>query len=193
MRSDLVKVLLECFSKEVCFQLLSDAGRIKSTPFHIACRGGDTASVRLMLQHVLPKQRYSLLLMRDFYDTTPISEASGAGNTDIMTAIYESVTATQWFNILHADGKEGLGMTVLQKAIYENKHASIEFIKNSVCDELWLQLLSTPFPEYNQHYHDEVSYQQAVTRIDELRSTQRVNLILSGIKNNETGKTGKNM
>ena len=104
-------------------------------------------------------------------DTLP-HVASHGDHTDVTKVMHESVTQTQWIHLLQMKGWEQ--MTILQMAVYSYKQSSIETIRDSVSDEKWIQLVSTPLPEYNQMIHMKNIYQQAVSRIDELRAAARV-------------------
>ena len=74
--------------------------------------------------------------------------------------------------------KEPWDMTVLQYAAYEGKECSIDSMRNSVSDDEWLHLVSTPLTEYYQRIHNKENYQHAVSRIDELRAAARVKSVL---------------
>ena len=173
-RSDVIEMILDCcVSEEQCYQLLSITIGIRWTPLHMSCEKGDTESVRVMLNHINQDMRYSLLQIRDRYSFTPLHRASLSGHTDVMKMIHESVTHTQWINLLQMKGF--YEMTVLQTAAYFDKQSRcIETIRESVSDEEWIQLLSTPLPEYDPEDDNEAEYQRAVSKIDELRTAARV-------------------
>ena len=170
-RSELTKVLFECLGEDECIQLLNISGMLEErTPLHVACGASDIESVRLILQRVPQDKRYSLLELRDCYGNTPLHQAAGAGYTDIMRLIYESVTGTQWFNLLQIKARSRQhsinllqapckGMTVLQAAIHKSNQASIQVIKDSVSNEMLLQLIHTPLPEYKHFRHNKYRYQ----------------------------------
>ena len=171
----MIEMILDCcVSEEQCYQLLSITDWLfRRTPFHVSCSAGDTESVRVMLNHINQDMRYSMLQMRDMFSDTPLHYASHDGHTDVMKMIHESVTHTQWINLLHM--KEYREMTVLQRAVYFDKQSGrIETIRESVSDEEWIKLLSTPLPQYRKDIHNEARYQRAVTKIDELRTAARV-------------------
>ena len=95
---------------------------------------------------------------------------------DVMKAIHKSVTQTQWINLLQMESNRGL--TVLHYAAYGDNQSSIDTIRDSVSDQEWLHLLSTPLPENNQRIHKENFYQRAVSTLDELRAAARVKSVL---------------
>ena len=165
-RSDVIEMILDCcVSEEQCYQLLSITNWARRTPLHVSCIVGDTESVRVMLNHINQDMRYSLLQMRDIVSSTPLHYASHGGHTDVMKMIHESVTHTQWINLLHIKGGEE--MTALQTAVYCDKQSGcIETIRERVSAEEWINLLSTPLPEYNPRHHFEAPYQRAVSMID---------------------------
>ena len=101
-----------------------------------------------------------------------LQHANCYGHTDIVKAIHESVTQTQWIDLLQIMGYRK--MTVLQKAVYWNKQSSMDTIRDSVSYQESIQLLSTPLPEYDRLIHDEKRYKQVVSRIDEMRAAARV-------------------
>ena len=124
-----------------------------------------------------------------------------------MKVIYDSVTKIQWVSLLQ-DGMDKPSviwgpayMTVLQTAFYQDKQSSVEFIRNSVSDDIWLQLLCTrrlhqnnshsyQASHYNRHnspgYYpwNENKVQLAAICIDKLRVEARVKSLL----NNDAGK-----
>ena len=171
--NEVIKVILDSVSEDECYQLLSITDYDGYTTLHDSCWGGDSESVRVMLNHVNQDARYSLLQMTNGDVNTPLQRASYNGHTETMIVIHESVTHTQWINLLHMN--EDRKMTVLQTAAYEDKQSvCIETIRESVSDEEWIHLISTPLPEYNPRHHYEAEYQQAVSVIDELRTAARV-------------------
>ena len=179
-RSDVIEMILDCcVSEEQCYKLLISNTNGASwafawgwTPLHVSCGRGDTESGRVMLNHINLDMRYSLLKMRDMFSDTPLHCASRYGHTDVMMLIHKSVTQTQWINLLHMKGADE--MTVLQAAAYFDKQSGcIETIRESVSDEEWIKLLSTPLPEYIRRYNNAM-YQRAVSKIDELRTAVRV-------------------
>ena len=172
-RSDVIEMILDCcVSEEQCYQLLSITGGWRWTPLHKSCRAGDTESVRVILNHINQDMKYSLLQMRDYISNTPLHQASHSGRTDVMKIIHESVTLTQWINLLQMKG--GVEMTVLQTTAYWDKQSGfIETVRESVSNEEWIKLLSTPLPEYIRRI-GEAKYQRAVSKIDELRTAARV-------------------
>ena len=170
----MIEMILDCcVSEEQCYQLLSITVWLRQTPLHRSCIAGDTESVRVMLNHINQDMRYSLLQLREMFSNTPLHYASHDGYTDIMKLINEAVTHTQWINLLQM---KGLGeMTVLQTAAYWDRQSRcIETIRESVSDEEWIKLLSTPLPQYDPWCHDEAQYQRAVSKIDELGTAARV-------------------
>ena len=178
--NEMINVILDSVSEEECYQLLSITNEWRLTALHLSCREGDTESVRLMLNHINQDMRYSLLQMTNNDGDTALIYASYNGHTDVMKEIHESVTQTQWINLLHMKGE----MTVLQAAVYWNEQSSIKAIRDSVSDEEWMQIVSTPLPEYYEAmYFNEGFYKQAVNRIDELRAAARVKSVLQ-TKNN---------
>ena len=218
-KSHLMKVIIQCVHKDECFQLLSSKDWMtERTPLHFACEGGDAECVKSMLQHVPQYKKFSLLLKRDHCGGTPLHNAASGGYTDIMKVIHESITEFEWCSLLQ-DGMDkpstSLGpayMTVLQTAFYQDKQISVEFLRNSVSGDVWLQLLCTrclhqnnscsyqDWRYYNNIFRspltisplifypwDEKKVQLIVIRIDELRVEARVKSLL----NNEAGKWKK--
>ena len=117
-----------------------------------------------MLNRVNQEMRYSLLQMTDWESNTPLHYTSRNNLTDVLKVIHESVTKTQWINLLRM---KGLGeMTVLQTAVFLDKQCSIETIWESVSDEVWIELLSSSLPEYDRWQHNELKYQRAVSEIE---------------------------
>ena len=216
-KSHLMKVIIQCVHKDECFQLLSSKDWMtERTPVHFACEGGDAECVKSMLQHAPQDKRFSLLCMRDYScGRTALHHAASGGYTDIMKVIHDSVTEFEWCSLLQ-DGMDkpsiSLGpayMTVLQTAFYQDKQISVEFIRNSVSDDIWLQLLCTRLLHQNnrcsyqdwRYYNyisrspvtisplifypwDENKVQLIVNRIDELRVKARVKSVL----HNDAGK-----
>ena len=68
-------------------------------------------------------------------------------------------------------------MTALQYPVNWNKQVP-DTIRINVSDEVWIQLLSTPLPEYDRWQHNELKYQRAVSEIEELRTAVRVRAAL---------------
>ena len=173
--NEVIKVILDSVSDGECYQLLNITNRRGWAPLHMSCWDGDTESVRVMLNHINQDMRYSQLQMTSDYGNTLLHLASYSDRSDVMKVIHESVTHTQWINLLHMKGE----MTVLQAAVYWNEQSSIKAIRDSVSDEEWMQIVSTPLPEYYEAmYFNEGFYKQAVNRIDELRAAARVKSVL---------------
>ena len=172
-RNEVIKVILDSVSEEECYQLLSIRDNVEWTPLYWSCLQGDIESVKVMLNHINQEMRYSLLQITDEYGNTPLHFAP----TDVIKVIHKSVTQSQWINLLQMKGRGEL--TVLQAAAYWNTHSCVDTIRDSVSDEEWLQLVSTPLPEYtwSLHYHD-AYYQEAVNTIDKLRAAARVKSVL---------------
>ena len=99
----------------------------------MSCFEGDTESVRVMLNHINRDMRYLLLHMTTTDGRSPLHIASYNDHAGVMKVIHESVTHTQW-----------------------------------------IELLSTPLPQYNQWIHNIDGYQRAVSGIAELRAAARV-------------------
>ena len=162
-----------CVSEDECYQLFSITDLWRRRPLHYSCIAGDTESVRVMLNHINQDMWYSLLQFRDRYSNTPLHYTSYNGHTDVFKMIHGSVTHTQWINLLQMKGR--VEMTVLQTAAYFDKQARcIETIRESVSDEVWINLLSTPLPEYSGNIHHETPYQRAVSKIEELRTDELI-------------------
>ena len=174
-RNEVIKVILASVSENECYQLLSITDNAGRTPLHFSCLQGDAESVNVMLNHINQDMRFSLLQMTDIEGFTPLHEASQRGHADVMKVIHETVTQTQWINLLHM--KDEYEMTALQSAVWY-KQSCVKIIRDSVSDEVWLQLVSTP-PEYNEvHQYNDDFYQGAVDMIDELRAAARVKSVL---------------
>ena len=169
---EVIKVILDSVSEEECYQLLSITDNGIGTPLHMSCWKGDTESVAVMLNYIKQDMRYSLLQMRNEYGNTPLHLTLSDRCTDVMKVIHESVAHTQWINLLHM--KDEYEMTALQNVAYDDEQCLIDTIRDSLSDEEWLQLVSTPLPEYNKSIQGSEYYQQAVSRIDELRAAARV-------------------
>ena len=114
-RSDVIEMILDCcVSEKECYQLLGITDPWRLTPLRVSCIVGDTESVRVMLNHINQDMRYLLLQIRDIVPFTPLHYASRYRHTDVMKMIHQSVTQTQWINLLHMKGS--MKMTVLQSA-----------------------------------------------------------------------------
>ena len=178
-RSDVIQLILDCcVSEEECYQLLSSTDPWIVTPLNMSCSegDGDAESVRVMLNHINQDMRYLLLQIGDTLSNTPLLYASLNGHSDVMNMIHESVAQTQWINLLQMEGYGEL--PVLQTAAYSDEQSSIETIRESVSDEVWLQLLYTPLPKFYESNHFGTQYQRAVGKIDELRTAARVKAAL---------------
>ena len=170
--NEVIKVILDSVSDGECYQLLNITNRRGWAPLHMSCWKGDTESVAVMLNYIKQDMRYSLLQMRNEYGNTPLHLTLSDRCTDVMKVIHESVAHTQWINLLHM--KDEYEMTALQNVAYDDEQCLIDTIRDSLSDEEWLQLVSTPLPEYNKSIQGSEYYQQAVSRIDELRAAARV-------------------
>ena len=173
-RCDVIQMILNNLSEEECYRILSIRGTMwRWTPLSMSCSEGDTESVRVMLNHINQDMRYSLLHMRDEFSNTPLHYVSSDGHA-VMKVIHESVTQTQWINLLQMKGDRA--MTVLQYAVYWDQgvcwdeQSSIETIRESVSDKEWIKLLSTPLPKVNKRYHYKHRHQRVASKIDELRA-----------------------
>ena len=174
--NEVIKVILDSVSEDECYQLLSISGTWRQTPLHRSCIRGDAESVRVMLNHINQDMRYSLLQITSNASNTPLHFASYNSHIDVIKVIHESVTQFQWINLLQMKGDEE--MTVLQTAAYRSTQSSIDTIRDSVSGKEWIVLLS-PLSEYKESIHSlEDFYQQAVSRIDELRAAARVKSVL---------------
>ena len=166
LRGDMIKMILDCVNENECYSYLGTTeGKWGLAPIHWSCSKGDTESVRTMLCHLNQDKRYSLLQKtQDVFRNTPLHDASFGGHTDIMKVVHESVTQTQWMNLLELNGFREL--TVLQIAAYQDRQSCIETIRDSVSDEVWIELLSSSLPEYDRWQHNELKYQRAVSEIE---------------------------
>ena len=174
LRSDMIKMILDNVNEDECYSYLGTTeGEWGVAPIHWSCSKGDTESVRAMLYHLNQDKRYSLLQKtQDVFRNTPLHDASFGGHTGVMKVVHESVTQTQWINLLELNGFREL--TVLQIAAYQDRQSCIETIRDSVSDEVWIKLLSTPLPEYQLNWNAKDQYQRALSKVDELRAAAKV-------------------
>ena len=87
----------------------------------------------------------------------------------------------------HERKHEDDGSTV--SSYFDKQYGCIETISESVSDEEWINLLSTPLPQCNPQRHNKAEYKRAVSKIEELRTAARVKSALliadkSGEKHN---------
>ena len=130
-----------------------------------------------MLDNINQDLRYTLLQTKDLPGGSALHLATYEGHVDIMIVIYESVTQTQWIDLLQIRGYSELSVT--QRVVYYEKRSSLDMIQDSISDQQWLKVLTTPLPNLRRD-----KYQMAVDRIDELRTAAKVNTVL---KLNTTG------
>ena len=129
--------------------------------------------------------KFSLLQKRDSIEDSPLHLAIWAGYSDMIEVIHESVTQTQWINLITMKGYGG--MNLVQRAAYCNEQDSIEKFKTFVSDEEWLQLVAAPLLDFeNNHFYDKEKFQHAVSILADLRVRAKMRASMSS--NDEAGK-----
>ena len=149
-RHDVVKLMLDSLeNEEECFKLLRITTKVSErTPLHISCWRSDIESVKAILDHVNPLQRYDLMKMQTINGNIPLHCAAYCGVTAMLKYLYQSVTKSQWDNLLHMD--DHYGLTILHKAAYGGVKTVMKVIKETVSNETFIKLVSTPLPPWDR-------------------------------------------
>ena len=183
-RADAINTVLDCVNEEWCYHLLQIASEYSGTPIHWSCEAGDGASLKVMLDHVNQDMRYSLLQMRNHGSNNPLHLAVRGDPSIITDVILPLVTKSLWIDILQM---RGIGdMTVLQYICYVGwlrysfpLQTILNALKDAVGDETWLQLLSDPLPDLDNHLlRTNPHMVQSFDVIQELRAEAMVKCVL---------------
>ena len=129
--TEIVQVILESVSEEMCHTLLSmeDEYNNKRTPIHVACIHGHYELLEMMMRLITVEMRYKLLQLPGPGGYTPLHwSAIMWGRTHHIRVIADSVSSQQLIHLLRITND--MRRTPLQRAAEENKQAAVELLQD---------------------------------------------------------------
>ena len=124
--TEIVQVILESVSEEICYTLLSMENN-KWTPIHVACMQRSSEVLEMMMRLITVEIRYKLLQLPAEFGYTPLHWSALWGHTQHIRVIADSVSSQQLLHLLRiTDDKI---RTPLQLAAEDNDQAIVDLLR----------------------------------------------------------------
>ena len=127
--TEIVHVILESVSEEICYTLLGMEDNVKYTPIHIACMQTNYEVLEMMIRLItVEEMRYNLLQLPSVFGYTPLHLSALHDHTQHIRVIADSVTSQQLIHLLRITDDER--STPLQLAARYNHQATVELLQD---------------------------------------------------------------